>query len=144
MANMYDNYEVDEALAQNGIWVDYEDSEFKVLIANFGESNKESQVSLVRERKAAGIRDGGDAASEKLDKMIIGVMSNCLIKDWQIKEKGKWVQGIHGSKGERLPFTPENVRNVLRDFPIIKNGLFKDCNDHNLYLKKEAEEIAKN
>lgn len=140
---MYDTFETDKNLEQEGVWIDY--GEFRVRIASAGPGNKE--YAKYAEKKLKPVRkvmEAGALTNERSAALMADIYSKTIVKGWQILKDGEWVDGIEGRDGSILDVTPENIQQVFRDLPT----LFLDIQEQAMALvnfrRAELESEAKN
>ena len=128
---MYDTFETDPNMEQEGVFLDYGD--FRIRIAHAGQGN--SKYVKYAEKKLKPVRramEAGALGNERSMSIMIDIYSKTIILDWQIRgENDTWKTGIEAKDGSTLPFTEENVEATLRALP----NLFLD-------IQSQASSIA--
>lgn len=127
---MYDTFETDPNMEQEGVFLDYGD--FRVRIAHAGQGN--SKYVKYAEKKLKPVRkamEAGALGNERSMAIMIDIYAESIILDWQVRNGDDWKSGIEARDGSVLPFTRENVENTLRALP----NLFLD-------IQQQAQSIA--
>jgi len=127
---MYDIFETDPNMEQEGVFLDYGD--FRVRIAHAGQGN--SKYLKYAEKKLKPVRkamEAGALGNERSMAIMIDIYSESIILDWQVRENESWKSGIEARDGSILPFTQQNVEATLRSLP----NLFLD-------IQQQAQSIA--
>lgn len=128
---MYDTFETDPNMEQEGVFLDYGD--FRVRIAHAGQGN--SKYVKYAEKKLKPVRramEAGALGNERSMALMIDIYSKTIVLDWQVREgKDGWKTGIEAKDGTVIPFTEENVESTLRNLP----NLFLD-------IQQQATSIA--
>lgn len=127
---MYDTFETDPNMEQEGVFLDYGD--FRVRIAHAGQGN--SKYVKYAEKKLKPVRkamEAGALGNERSMAIMIDIYCESIILDWQVRDGDEWKSGIEARDGSIMPFTRENVENTLRALP----NLFLD-------IQQQAQSIA--
>lgn len=127
---MYDTFETDPNMEQEGVFLDYGD--FRVRIAHAGQGN--SKYVKYAEKKLKPVRkamEAGALGNERSMAIMIDIYSESIILDWQVRDGDEWKSGIEARDGSVMKFTKENVENTLRALP----NLFLD-------IQQQAQSIA--
>lgn len=127
---MYDTFETDPNMEQEGVFLDYGD--FRVRIAHAGQGN--SKYVKYAEKKLKPVRkamEAGALGNERSMAIMIDIYAESIILDWQVRNGDDWKSGIEARDGSVMPFTRENVENTLRALP----NLFLD-------IQQQAQSIA--
>lgn len=127
---MYDTFETDPNMEQEGVFLDYGD--FRVRIAHAGQGN--SKYVKYAEKKLKPVRkamEAGALGNERSMAIMIDIYAESIILDWQVRNGDDWKSGIEARDGSVMPFTRENVETTLRALP----NLFLD-------IQQQAQSIA--
>lgn len=127
---MYDTFETDPNMEQEGVFLDYGD--FRVRIAHAGQGN--SKYVKYAEKKLKPVRkamEAGALGNERSMAIMIDIYCESIILDWQVRNGETWKSGIEARDGSVMPFTRENVEITLRALP----NLFLD-------IQQQAQSIA--
>lgn len=127
---MYDTFETDPNMEQEGVFLDYGD--FRVRIAHAGQGN--SKYVKYAEKKLKPVRkamEAGALGNERSMAIMIDIYCESIILDWQVRNGETWKSGIEARDGSVMPFTRENVETTLRALP----NLFLD-------IQQQAQSIA--
>lgn len=119
MQGLYNMFKTNDNLEQSGVYIDYGPNSKKVpiriLIARAGGSNTDFNKALEKStrpyRKAIASGTLGDGVAEQLYKAAFIAH---VIKGWE---------GVETKDGVELPFTPENVSQLLTDLPDLYTDL---------------------
>lgn len=128
MAGPYSQYNTDQTLELDGVWLNYGD--FRVRVARAGGANQKYQAEL-----AAAMRpyrrqvNSGNMDESVARRILLEVFCRTVILDWDSEEFG--AGKIPGPEGEPLPFNQHNVQQVMTDLP----DLFDD-------LRQASQEVA--
>ncbi len=127
---MYDTFETDPSMEQEGVFLDYGD--FRVRIAHAGQGNskyvKYAEKKLKTVRKAM---EAGALGNERSMAIMIDIYAESIILDWQVRNGDDWKSGIEARDGSVMQFTRENVESTLRALP----NLFLD-------IQQQSQSIA--
>jgi hypothetical protein len=134
MASIYELFETDAAMEQEGIWVNYEDFG-KFLVARAGGANKAYQKALEKE-----LRPHRKLLKKRKAALPVDIVSNAVkaafietvLLDWQ---------GIKDRKGKAIKFSKENAAKLFEDLPALYEDLLEQSSDHETYAVEE--EIVK-
>lgn len=127
---MYDTFETDPTMEQEGVFLDYGD--FRVRIAHAGQGN--SKYVKYAEKKLKPVRkamEAGALGNERSMSLMIDIYSKTIVLDWQVRVGDNWKTGIEARDGTILPFSEEIVADTLRALP----NLFVD-------IQQQASSIA--
>ena len=135
---MYAAFQTDRSLEQEGIWIDYHELGFRVLLARAGGSNERFNRCLRRLTKPhrRAIQAGGqmpsDAVIELQKRIYKEAFAETAVLGWQVKvpsddpdAEPSYTSGIEGPDGSTLPFSKENVLKTFEALP----DLFADLSD---------------
>lgn len=140
---MYDVFETDENLEQNGIWLDYGD--FRILIAAAGQGNKNyvryAEKKLKPVRKAM---DAGALSNERSQALMADIYAKTIVLNWQVMKDEEWTNGIEARDGSIIDVTEENVEKTLRSLPRLFMDLQEQAMSVANFRKAEMEEDGKN
>lgn len=142
--SMFDQFETDKSLEQEGVWLDYGD--FRIRVAHSGGSNK--KYAKLLEEKTKPFRRAikvGSFPEERSRAILYEVFAKSIILDWNVlDEQGDWVKGIHRKGGGVLEFTEENVIESLKLLPALFNDIQDSASSIALFKAEELEEDSKN
>jgi hypothetical protein len=140
---MYDVFDTDADLENDGIWIDYGD--FRVRIAGATQGNKkyvtyaDKALKPIRRAMAAGA-----LSPERSRIVMIDIYVKTIILDWEVKEDDKWKKGIESKTGDVLPVTKENISQALNDLPNLFIDLQEQAQQISNFRKAELEEESGN
>lgn len=147
--SMFEQFETDKKLEEEGVWLDYGD--FRVLVAHAGGSNKkyvsyaEAKTKPFRRAIAAGTMN-----EERSKGLLFDIYAHAIIKDWQIADgedkdgATKWKRGIHKKGGGVLDFTADNVVATFKLLPNLFMDIQQSAEGIALFRKEDLEDEAKN
>jgi hypothetical protein len=141
---MYDTFETDSNLEQNGVWLDYGD--FRMLIASAGQGNK----NYVRyaEKKLKPVRqamNAGALSNERSLALMADIYSKTIVLNWEVRgEDGEWSQGIEDKEGNIIPFNQENVEEAFHNLPRLFMDVQEQAQSLSNFRRAELEEETKN
>ncbi len=141
---MYDTFETDGNLEQNGVWLDYGD--FRMLIASAGQGNK----NYVRyaEKKLKPVRramEAGALSNERSMALMADIYSKTIVLDWQVRNAdGEWEQGIEDKEGNIIAFNQENVEDAFRNLPRLFMDVQEQAQSLSNFRRAELEDETKN
>lgn len=128
---MYDTFETDSTMEQDGVYLDYGD--FRIRIAHAGQGN--SKYVRYMEKKLKPVRramEAGALSNERSMAIMMDIYAKTIVLDWNVKDSsGEWKSGIEAKNGEVLPFSEENVIFTFKALP----NLFLD-------IQQQASSIA--
>jgi hypothetical protein len=141
---MYQQYETNPVLEQEGVWADY--GSFRIKVAHSGGANK--KYSSAMELKTRPYRKAIQAGSFSEDRalpILIEVYADTIIKGWEIQSStGEWIKGIHSKTGEVLPVTKENIVYALTALPKLFEDIQEMSKSITAYREEILEEDSKN
>lgn len=141
---MYDTFETDSTMEQEGVFLDYGD--FKVRIAHAGQGN--SKYVRYAEKKLKPVRramEAGALGNERSMAIMIDIYSKTIVLDWMVRDpEGDWKSGIESRDGKILPFTEENVAETLRALPNLFLDIQQQASSIANFRKAELEEDSGN
>lgn len=116
----YDAFKVDVDLETKGVVLDY--GTFRVIVARAGGNNKKyDKVLENRSRPYNRAIQTDTMDNTKAEDILKQAYAECVILDWQVLVKKKWVSGIEDpTTGKTVDFNTANVLSVLRD-PLLKD-----------------------
>ncbi len=141
---MYDTFETDSNLEQNGVWLDYGD--FRMLIASAGQGNK----NYVRyaEKKLKPVRqamNAGALSNERSMALMADIYSKTIVLNWEVRgEDGEWSQGIEDKEGNIIAFNQENVEEAFHNLPRLFMDVQEQAQSLSNFRRAELEEETKN
>lgn len=141
---MYEAFKTDKELEKNGVVVDYD--KFRVTIARAGGGNNRYKKCLENKTRPHKRAIQSDTLSNDVgEKISIDVFVATIILDWEVKDdKGAWIQGLENSKGKIVPFTKENVIELLTDIPDLWNDIREQSTSNTIFREVLLEEDLKN
>lgn len=116
---------------KTGIWVEFSE-DVKFLVAHSGRANQKSQA--VFERTYKPVRHQmrtGTLSNEKAEELEIEYLAEAIILDWYVVDNGV-----------ELPFNKENVKRILREYPVILDTINKTSSDIQNYIESSVKEDA--
>lgn len=147
MNSMYNQFETNKKLEQEGIWIDYGD--FRVLASHAGGSNKEYVKYLEQKTKpyrraiAAGM-----FSEERSRPMLFDVYAETIIKAWEVRDDKtdeiKWKSGIPKKGKGFLEYNKENVMLTFKNLPELFFDIQKVVTEITAYRKADMVEDSKN
>lgn len=145
MSNMYNSFEGDATLENEGIWLDY--GEFRIRASYAGGANKAYNKCL--DAKTKHIRRAistGSIQDHILNNILINVYAETVIKDWQVisEENGEWKVGIPDKEGNLMPFNSQNVIKTFKALPHLFENVRDAVSNATLYRKEVLEDESKN
>lgn len=142
--SMFDQFETDSNLEQNGIYLDYGD--FRVKIARAGGSNK--RYLAYADTKTKPFRramQAGSFTEERARPLLYDIYASTIVLDWEVKnEDEQWVRGIHTKSGGVAEFNKDNVISTFNLLPEIFLDIQRAADSISLFRKEELEADAKN
>lgn len=142
--SMYESFETDPVLENDGIWLNYGD--FRVKIASVSQGNKAYVKEAERKFKPLRKAIQHDMVSNQRSQvLLIELYAETIVKAWEVKNsKDEWVSGIEGKNGDVLPFSKTNVIQTLQSLPALFLDIQEQASMTANYRKAELEEEAKN
>lgn len=126
MASIYELFETDAAMEQEGVWINYEDFG-KFLVARAGGANKAYQKVLEKElrphRKMLKKRKGAIPVDIVEAAVKVAFIETVLL-DWQ---------DIKTRKGKAIKFSKENAVKLFDDLPALYEDLRDQSMDHDTF-----------
>lgn len=146
---MYNVFETNKEMEQNGVWVDYGD--FRVLIASAGQGNK-SYVSYA-EKKLKPLRralEAGAVSNERSQAAMADIYAKTVVLDWEVLTKDDmtgepiWTSGIEQKDGSIVEFTQEAVEAVFLALPRLFLDIQEQAGSLSNFRLEELEKEGKN
>jgi len=143
MTGMYATFGTDRRMEEQGIILDYGD--FRVTVARAGGANKayalrlDAKVKPHRRAIDLGVLD--DTISNRL---LREVFAETVVKRWEVKRDGEWVDGIDAPDGGVLPFSRENVITTFEALPDLFTDIREQATRHTLFRQELREGDAGN
>jgi hypothetical protein len=145
---MFEQFETDENLEKDGVWLDYGD--FRVKVAHTGGANKAYTKMLEEKTRPYRRAIKNSSFSEERSVHILSeIFAKTIVLDWEViqeQEDGEYefIRGIHSKDGSILEF---NEQNVLLSFKLLPK-LLKDIQEQasliSLFRREELEDDSKN
>lgn len=147
--NMYEMYESDPILEQEGIWADYGD--FRVKLARAGGANKRyAQYTEKRTKPYRRAIQSGALPEERGRVLLIDIYAEAVILDWEVSTGQDdnndtiWQRGIHARDGSIMDFNKPNVVKTLKALPNLFQDLQDTAQAATAYHKEDLEEDSGN
>lgn len=140
---MYDTFETDPNMEQEGVFLDYGD--FRIRIAHAGQGN--SKYVKYAERKLKPVRkamEAGALGNERSMAIMIDIYSKTIVLDWQVRDGDNWKTGIEARDGSIMPFTEQNVADTFRALPNLFLDVQQQASSIANFRKAELEEESGN
>lgn len=135
-------FATNEQLEREGVWNEFGDV-FRVLVARAGTGNPNYVKELQRVAKAH--QRSGTLSIDQEQAIIQEVYAKTIVKGWQTKVDGEWVDGIDmDDEGGLLPCTTENLKRVFKELPDVFKSISQCADDAAAYRQKSLEDAAKN
>ena len=145
MTNLFEKFKTEDDFEVDGVWKEYYGTA-KIKLARAG--NKNTEYFKYLRKSAKKYENAGTDTKADQDRPWAEVFSKTVIKGWQVKEKDKWVDGIHlpDEKGNITlhPFNQENVVKTLLMLPDFFAILKEDADNIKTFQKEKEEEEVKN
>jgi hypothetical protein len=135
MTTLYDLYETDTALENEGAWVEIT-SELKIKVAALG--NKAHQEAIEKFFKPYKAQKRSNMIDDTLEEELhTKAIAKAILIDWQ---------GMTDRKGKELPYSFENAYFLLSDPAMrrFKNDVIMIAKEAETFKNKELEESVKN
>jgi len=130
--SIYDIFETDEKLEQDGVEFDCGFGSFKLAYAGTIEFQKEymEQMKPYAEAQARGLLD------PKIQVRLLRVVyAKTIVKNWT---------GVIGRDGKEIPFNEENCVKLFEDLPRLFSMVREWAGNFANYRKIYAEQVVKN
>lgn len=110
MIDIFKDFATDQSLEEQGTWVDYAGG-VRFLIAREGNKKHAKLFTKEYEKNRRLLTSKTEAADEASLKLLIGVMADTILLDWE---------GDLTYKGAPLPYSKENAKTLLalKDFRV--------------------------
>ncbi len=133
MPNVYEAFETNESLEQEGIVVDYGD--FRFTLARAGGSNKKYTALVQKRLRPYRKRILTDAMDSQLAHRILAeCFAEAVVLGWE---------GVTNRAGALLPFSRENCVQLLVDLPELFADLQEQAVGISNFLRVQREEDGK-
>lgn len=149
MSSMFDQFEMDTTLEQDGVWTDYGD--FRVLLAHAGATNKRyTKYTEVKTRPIRRAIMNGSMSEERSRPLFYDIYAETIIKGWQIQDgvnkngETKWKSGIHKKEGGVMTFNKENVMLTFKLLPKLFFDIQQVAESMEVFRKEILVEDSKN
>lgn len=166
--NMYDEVGTSRDLEREGIWLDFQS--FRIKLAHEGGHNTDFAKAMKIAAKPYRRQIDNETLSDEVSARIYAeVYAKTIVKDWNIllverdddgkaildenggtipvlDEKGEhqWHRGIHARDGGWIPFSTENVKQVLMELPHILELCRDTSSKFSNYRQSQLEGIVGN
>jgi hypothetical protein len=131
--DLFNDFAINEAAAQDGVWVPYRgDVEF--LIARASNKHFRKQAQAVFKRHERLIQSGGPAAEAKSRELMIDLMSKTILLNWK---------GTVMFQGQPLEYSVENAKKIL-ELDGLREWVDAQSKDEAQYKAVKDEENEKN
>lgn len=150
MSSMYDHFETNTNLEQEGVWIDYGD--FRVRASHAGNTNKkyvkyaEAKMKPIRRAVTSGSMD-----EERSRFILFEIYAEVIVKAWEIKDgedkatgEIKWKSGINKKGGGILEFNKTNVIATFKKLPKLFFDIQEVATSMDTYRKEDMKEDSKN
>lgn len=146
---MFEQFETDANLEQEGVYVDYGD--FRVKIAFAGGANK--KFLSYSEQKTKPFRRAiasGSFSEERAKPLMYDIYAETIVLDWEILDgeddegEAKWISGIPQKDGSVAEVTKENIVAVFKQLPALFNDIQETSKSISAFRKEDLEEDSKN
>lgn len=149
MSSMFDQFETNDNLERDGIWIDYGD--FRVKAAHAGGSNKNYQKFAEMKMKPLRRAIASGTIDDRRAQIILHeIYAKTIIKDWQYldgKDKDGnpiYKSGIPTKEGEPIEVNEKNIIHTFKLLPALFNDIQSVATEISGYLAADLEEDAKN
>jgi len=144
MSSVYSMFRMDEVLEKEGVIINYGD--FRVTIARAGGSNANFKKTFVALSKPYRFQIDNGTLSEAVSSEIMAkTYAESIIKNMEVATPEGFVAGVPSeTEGNILPYTKENVVNLLLALPDLFRDLQMMATTASNYKKAEEEEDEKN
>lgn len=140
---MYEDFKTDAAMERDGIVLDY--GEFRVTVARAGGANKQYLKLLeFKTRPHQRAIQAGLLDNERSMSILREAYAETVVRNWELRRGGQWVQGIDGPDGTDLPFTKENVLSTFHNLPDLFQDIMEQAGRGALYRAALREQAAGN
>lgn len=133
MSGTYGDYALDATLEAEGAWVEFRGgmqlrvrSDSTRAVRQWANKNAKGQRQQI-------IAHGGILPVDMIDKNEIAMCAAVLVSDWR---------GVTDRDGKPLPYSPENVRQVLTDLPSLRREVLFTARSEETF-RPEADELGK-
>lgn len=138
MAGIYEAYETDPTLEENGVWITFDDdSRWLIRRSN-------SKIGLKAYDKAAKPFKGILAASAAKNKRLPKNIDQQIVRDTLINGVVIKFENLFGRDGTELEFNVENLTKILTDLPEVASRALNEANNFENFKMVQDEELAKN
>ena len=142
---VYDNYKTDLKIETEGVLI--EEADYRYWVARAGKSNKAYIKAITKlNRKHERQINTGTMDEAVGDRIIRKAYAETIVKRWEIKVDGEWVEGFHRVDGS-IAMGPVQVKDLIALFdevPEIFTQLMEDAGNLAYYLIERTEADAKN
>lgn len=133
--SIYSLFEMDKAMEEQGIVVDFGDyGRFK--IARAGGGNQRFAECFTRRYRPYKRQQETDSLPEDVGRRLLAeIYADAVLKDWE---------GVYDREGKPIPFTHAAVVQLFVDLPELFVQIRNAAGDAALYRREEIQEIAGN
>ena len=143
MSGLYETFETDRDLENNGVWIDYGD--FRVKLAFAGAQNKAfakyAEAKLKPFRRAM---DAGTLSQDISRDLMMDIYAKTVVLGWETKAGDVFVSGIEDKDGSVIPFTFPNVVKTFKALPAVFTDLQEMAGKISNFRAVKLEDEAKN
>lgn len=131
MSKLYQKFGTNTDKTQSGVWIEVEDSRFKVAYASTGSNPRYAAVLERRSKPYRRKIDAGLIDNKQLQKLYIGVFVDTILLDWE---------NVQSKDGTDVPYSKEAALKLLNDLPELYDYLSKFAGDITTFQQIEDEE----
>ncbi len=140
-ASPFAQFETDEKIEQEGVRVDYGAYYFQVARAG-GANTRFRDVLRERMRPHRRALATETMSDELADKLSRDVFAETVVLGWGSEKHGEGF--MVARDGGKLPFTPDNVKDLFKALPELARDVMNQANSFQLFRTTIAELDAKN
>lgn len=129
----FSEYQTDQTLEEEGVWVGLRKGDAEVLVARAGNSQHEALVRRLRKKHGRGFRND-ELPREVEEQIALDALSRTILLGWR---------GIEDDDGKEIPYTPEKARELLKLSRDFRLEVTQIATEMEVFRKEEQEEAKK-
>ena len=141
--SMYQQFQADEGLERDGVYLNYGD--FRVRVRRAGGSNRKYPTGLeAMMRPPRRQLQAGTLGDEVADDIMRRSYAKWVVAGWEVKQGDSWISGIEGPNGDVLPVNEENLVQAFAALPDLFRDIVEQAGQLAIFRAEVREEDSGN